>query len=299
MNGPEWRRRGRCDKCFMESDAQVIEGRPTPQPGRFGRFYLQELINSGGMADIWVATDPQGTAFALKRLHDNLRFNFTARRRFLRGCEILSQIHQHDKVIGYFEHGKIGGTPYLLMEYVEGSNLKQMLGRNDPAVGENVAQIVIDMAAALEHVHESGFLHLDFKPENIVVTRNASVRLVDFDLAQPKPEKPKKMSRNPGTPAYMAPEQLQRQGIDQRTDIFAFGVSAYEVVTLAKPFPGDTPEEILRSQLNGQPVPPRQLNPDIPPALEKVILQCLARDPAERYPLMTVVVPHLEQALYL
>ena len=123
---------------------------------------------------------------------------------------------------------------------------------------------MIDMAAALEHVHESGFLHLDFKPENILVTRNASVRLVDFDLAQPKPERPKKMSRNPGTPAYMAPEQLQREGMDQRTDIFAFGVSAYEVVTLAKPFPGDTPEEILRKQLNDELIPPRELNPDIP-----------------------------------
>jgi len=283
----------------MESDAQDFEGRPAPQPGRFGRFYLQELINSGGMADIWVATDPQGAAFALRRLHDDLRFNFIARRRFTRGCEILAKIHEHEKVIGYYEHGKIKGTPYLLMEYVEGSNLKQLLGRNDPALADNVAQIMIDMASALEHVHESGFLHLDFKPENVLVTRNASVRLVDFDLAQPKPEEPKKMSHNPGTPAYMAPEQLQRDGIDQRTDIFAFGVSAYEVVTLAKPFPGDTPEEILRKQLNDELIPPRELNPDIPDALEKVILKCLACDRAERYPFMSVVVRHLEQALYL
>jgi serine/threonine-protein kinase len=283
----------------MESDAQDIEARPTPQPGRFGRFYLQELINSGGMADIWVATDPQGKAFALRRLHHDLRFNFLARRRFARGCEILSQIHEHDKVIGYFEHGKIEGTPYLLMEYVEGSNLKQLLGRGAPELAGNVAQIMIDMAAALEHVHESGFLHLDYKPENILVTRNASVRLVDFDLAQPKPERPKKMSRNPGTPAYMAPEQLQREGIDQRTDIFAFGVSAYEVVTLSKPFPGDSPEEILRLQLNDELIPPRELNPDIPADLEKVILKCLAIEPTERYPFMSVVVRHLEQALYL
>jgi serine/threonine-protein kinase len=283
----------------MESDAKDMEGRPTPQPGRFGRFYLQELINSGGMADIWVATDPQGTAFALRRLHHDLRFNFLARRRFARGCEILSQIHEHDKVIGYFEHGKIEGTPYLLMEYVEGSNLKQLLGRGAPELAGNVAQIMIDMAIALEHVHESGFLHLDYKPENILVTRNASVRLVDFDLAQPKPERPKKMSRNPGTPAYMAPEQLQREGIDQRTDIFAFGVSAYEVVTLAKPFPGDSPEEILRLQLNDELIPPRELNPDIPADLEKVILKCLAIEPTERYPFMSVVVRQLEQALYL
>lgn len=283
----------------MEFDAQNLEGRPTPQPGRFGRFYLQELINSGGMADIWVATDPHGAAFALRRLHDDLRFNFVARRRFARGCKILSRIHEHDKMIRYYEHGNVKGTPYLLMEYVEGSNLKQLLGRNDPELADNVAQIMIDMAAALEHVHESGFLHLDFKPENVLVTRNSSVRLVDFDLAQPKPEKPKKMSGNPGTPAYMAPEQLQRDGIDQRTDIFAFGVAAYEVVTMAKPFPGDSPEEILRMQLQDELIPPRELNPGIPEALEKVLLKCLARDRAERYPFMSVVVRHLEQALYL
>jgi len=283
----------------MESDAQNLEDRPAPQPGRFGRFYLQELINSGGMADIWVATDAQGAAFALRRLHEDLRFNFIARRRFARGCKVLSQIHEHDKVIGYYEHGKIKGTPYLLMEYVEGSNLKQLLGRNDPELADNVAQIMIDMAAGLEHVHESGFLHLDFKPENVLVSRNASVRLVDFDLAQPKPDRPKKMSHNPGTPAYMAPEQLQRDGIDQRTDIFAFGVSAYEVVTMAKPFPGDSPEEILRRQINGELIPPRELNPGIPEALENIILKCLARDRADRYPFMSVVVRHLEQALYL
>src|SRR5262249_26480027 len=156
------------------------------------------------------------------RLHKKLRFNFTARRRFFSGCEILAKIHNHEYVIGYVEHGKIDGTPYLLMEYVERSNLKLLLFRSDPILLENIGQILIDMAMALEHVHDSGYMHLDFKPENILVTRNGGVRLVDFDLAQPKPEKPKKMSKNPGTPAYMAPEQLLREEFDHRVDIFAF-----------------------------------------------------------------------------
>ena len=97
------------------------------------------------------------------------------------------------------------------------------------------------MALGLSHVHESGFMHLDFKPENVLVTRNGNVRLIDFDLAQPIPEKPKKMSKNPGTPGYMAPEQLQRKPIDPRADIFAYGVAAYELLTNHKPFPGETP----------------------------------------------------------
>src|SRR5690242_10615180 len=103
------------------SDEQTTE-KETPKPGRFGHFYLSELINSGGMADIWVATDTQGQTFALRRLHHSLRFNLLARRRFVRGCEILAKIHDHEHVISYIEHGKIEGSLYLLMEYVESSN---------------------------------------------------------------------------------------------------------------------------------------------------------------------------------
>jgi serine/threonine-protein kinase len=272
---------------------------PADQPGRFGRFYLQELINRGGVAEIWLATDSQSQPFALRRMIDTSLFNFTERRRFFHGCKVLSQIHHNENVVGYIEHGKIEGRPFLLMEYVEASNLKLLIGRTDEVLAENVAQIVIDMAQGLEQVHESGFIHLDFKPENILVTRNARVRLIDFDLAQPKPEEPRKMAGNPGTPAYMAPEHLQHLALDQRADIFAFGVTAYEVLTFAKPFPGDTPDEILRKQLNNELTPPRELNADIPPAMEKIILKCLERDMSERYPYMSVVVRDLHAALYV
>jgi len=141
---------------------------------------------------------------------------------------------------------------------------------------------------------------LDFKPENVLVTRNGGVRLIDFDLAQPIPEKPVKMSKNPGTPGYMAPEQLLREPIDLRADIFAYGVAAYEILTNHKPFPGDTPAEILAAQLNeAGPVPPREHNPEIPPALEKAILKCLARDPDRRHPFMSILKHEVESALYV
>jgi len=272
-----------------------------PQPGQFGPYYLQELINSGGMANIWLATDQQGKAFALRRLHHHLRFSLAAKRRFLRGCDILSKIHNHEFVIGYEGHGKIDGDLYLLMEYVEGSNLKLLHARSDPVLTENIANVLIDSAIALEHVHESGFMHLDFKPENVLLTRNASVRLVDFDIAQPKPEQPRKMSDNPGTPAYMAPEQIRRQPIDHRVDIFAFGVAAYELLTNRKPFPGESPEEILRKQFDRglDFVAPRELNPEIPAALEKTILKCIEREPDKRYPYMSVLVRDLQSALYV
>jgi len=273
---------------------------PAGQPGRFGRFYLQELINRGGVNDIWVATDPEQRTFALRRMRNKSIFNFADKRRFMNGCVILSKIHHNENVINYIEHGKISGTPYLLMDYVESSNLKILLSRGDELLAENVAQIIIDMALGLEQVHDSGFIHLDFKPENILVTRNAGVRLIDFDLARVKPELPQKMpGKNPGTPAYMAPEHLQGLAIDQRADVFAFGVTAYEVLTGLKPFPGDSPAEILRKQLNDECAAPRDINPDIPAAVEKIILKCLKRDMDDRYPIMSVVVRDLQAALYV
>ncbi len=285
----------------MLSKANTSPTGQTPSPGPFGRFYLQELLNSGGMADIWLATDERQKPYALRRLHERLRFNLLARRRFVRGAEILSKIGDHDRIIGYVEHGKIGGRLYLLMDYVEASNLKELHVRQDPVLLENVAQILIDMAEGLEHMHDNGFMHLDFKPENVLVTRNASVRLVDFDLAQLIPEKPKKASRkNPGTPAYMAPEQLLGEPITHRVDIFSYGVAAYELLTHQKPFPGETPGEILAKQLDRSGfIAPRDYNSDIPASLEKVILRCLEREPERRYPFVGVMVRELQGALYV
>ncbi|HZL42386.1 MAG TPA: serine/threonine-protein kinase [Verrucomicrobiae bacterium] len=277
-----------------------VSARTGPSPERFGRFYLQELINSGGMADIWVASDSNGKYFALRLMHKINGLGFLEKRRFLRGCEILARLGDHEQIIGYVEHGKVGGRPYLLMQYVEASNLKELQAKGDPVLTENVAQILIDMATGLEHMHENGYMHLDFKPENVLVTRNAGVRLVDFDLAQPIPEKPIKLKKNPGTPGYMAPEQLLQEPIDHKVDIFAFGVTAYELLTGHKPFPGDTPAEILAKQLNRSGfVMPRVHNPDIPQAAEKVILQCLEREPENRYPVMGVMARELRAALYV
>jgi serine/threonine-protein kinase len=265
-----------------------------------GRFYPQELINSGGMADIWLVTDERGKPFALRKLKPGLRFNLRARRRFLRGCQVLSELNESDFIVGYVEHGKLDGTLYLLMDYIEASNLELLLARRDPVLTQNAAQILIDMAVGLNDIHESGFMHLDFKPENILVTGNGNVRLIDFDLAQPIFEKPKKTSENPGTPGYMSPEQLQGKPIDARVDIFAYGVAAYELLTSRKPFPGETPAEILGAQLEpASPVPPREHNADIPAALEKVILKCLSRDPNRRHPFVSVLVHELQNALYV
>jgi serine/threonine protein kinase len=269
-------------------------------PEQFGPYQLHELINSGGMADLFIATNEAKETVAIRRLKHTGRFDFTSKKRFLRGCEVLSKIHNHEFIITYIEHGKINGFYFLAMEYVEGDNLKMLSAQSDPVLAENIGNILIEMATALEHVHESGFIHLDFKPENVMLSRNAALRLVDFDLSIPKPEKPVKTKNNPGTPAYMAPEQLLRQGIDHRVDLFAFGVTAYELLTGEKPFPGETPEEILRRQIDRSDFrEPRELNPDIPAKLEQIILKCLEREPEKRYPFTSVLVRDLQNVLYV
>jgi eukaryotic-like serine/threonine-protein kinase len=267
---------------------------------KFGSYYLRELLNRGGMSEIWLVADGRNKPFALRKLKRELRFNFTARRRFMRGCEVLSKLTESDYIVGYVEHGKAEGTCYLVMDYVEAENLKELYARQDPLLTEHVAQILIDSATGLSHVHNSGYMHLDFKPENILVTRNAAVRLIDFDMAQPIPEKPVRFSKNPGTPGYMAPEQLKREPIDARVDIFAYGVSAYELLTYKKPFPGDSPGEILAAQmLPSGPISLREHNPDVPPALEKVVMKCLEVDPERRYPFSGVMLRDLQNALYV
>jgi len=264
----------------------------------FGPYRLRELINSGGMADLWLATGPQEEPYALRLMHQRLRFDLQAKRSFIRGCNILSQIHNHDQVIGYFGHGKINGIRYLLMEYVEGANLREMFNRNAPVLVARVWEILLDMALALEHVHDSGFMHLDYKPENLMITRNGQVRLIDFDLSLPKPQRPIRLGKCAGTPAYMAPEQLLRQAVDHRADLFAFGAVAYELLTRRRPFIGDTAEEILRKQLDRQAgfLSLREYNPDLSAGLEKVILKCLERDPEKRYPHMSIVIRDLQAA---
>ena len=270
-------------------------------PHLFGPYSLHELINRGGSAEIWAATDQAGQAYALRRLLGNGTVSKEARKQFLHGCDVLEAIHGHPFIIGFHKHGKIQGVDFTLLERVDGANLKLLITRSDPMLGEFVGNILIDMAVALEHMHDKGFMHLDFKPENVLVTRAGDIRLVDFDLAQPLPKKPTPMPSNSGTPAYMSPEQLHNDPLDQRADIFSYGVTAYELLTFRKPFTGDTQEAVLRKQLdeNHSVPPPRDFNDDIPIAVERIILKCLERDPEKRLPNAHVLVTQMQQALYV
>jgi len=270
------------------------------QGTKLGVYTLHELINSGGMSEIWLGTDSAGSPVAVRLMRNNSTFAFTERKRFLTGCEVLQKVGDHPLIIGYIEHGKIGGELALVMEYVEGDNLKVLMTNQDPVLTENVAEVLIQTATSLEHLHDSGFMHLDFKPENVLLTRNGGLRLIDFDLAQPIPTHPRKLDKNPGTPHYMAPEQLLREPVDHRADLWAWGVSAYELLTSRKPFPGDSADQVLHGQLNRDEfVAPGQLNVELPREVERIVLRCLERDPDKRHPITSVLVHELKQALYV
>jgi serine/threonine-protein kinase len=262
----------------------------------FDSFNVLEKINRGGMADIYLVTDRQGQKLILRVLLPEYRFHWGRIRRFKWGCKVLQQL-DHPNIVHYFGYGSFRGLRYALVEHVDGPNLKECILRNDANLRANQLKLLVGMASALAHVHERGFLHLDFKPENILVAKATyDPKLVDFDLAIPRPSRPKRASTLSGTLFYLAPEQIARKPVDERADIFSFGITAYEMLTGKKPITGETREEILGkySDFSEHLRPPRQLFPEIPKAIERVILKCLEKDPARRYPAMGLVVRDLQ-----
>ena len=215
------------------------------------------------------------------------------------GCETMKNIPPHENLIRYLDHGRMSGRDYMLLEYVEGVNLRQMMIHDESANGFNLSDLLLDMAAALNHVHASGYMHLDFKPENLMVSRGGRMLLCDFDTALPIPDSPVKLAKKSGTPLYMPPEIANNWGCDQRADIYSFAVTAYELLTRIKPFEGQTSREMLRNQLDPKYMirKPREFNESIPFLIENMILKCLSYMPGKRYPYMAHILRDLHKAL--
>lgn len=261
----------------------------------FANYTILERLNTGGMADLYSVMDRTGQRFVLRILLPEYRFDWTHSRRFRKGCDVQRQF-DHPNIVRCFEADKFDGRRYAILEYVDGPNLKETILRSDPQLRTNKLQLLTGMAAGLAHVHERGFLHLDFKPENIVVTRAYEPKIIDFDLSMPRPEKPKRVSKLSGTPAYLAPEQIMREPLDERADVFAYGVTAYEMLTGKKPVTGNTLDEVIQKyrDFNQHLKPLRAHLPDIASSLERVILKCLEKDLSRRYPSMSLVVRDLQ-----
>ena len=160
----------------------------------FANYTVVERLNHGGMADVFLIADAKDQRFALRVLLPELRFHWRERRRFRWGCSVNRRF-DHPNVVHLFEEGKFRGLRYAVLEHVEGPNLKECILRADPQLRPNRLKLLTGMAAGLSHIHERGFLHLDFKPENVLTTWTYDPKIIDFDLAIPRPDRPTNLSR--------------------------------------------------------------------------------------------------------
>ncbi|MCS6771215.1 MAG: serine/threonine protein kinase [Kiritimatiellae bacterium] len=261
----------------------------------FAGFAITRRLAAGGMTYLYVAVDSQQNRVVIRRLKPDYLRDKRIRNSFLHGAEILGHLH-HPNVIRLIKAGIYQDEPFMALEYIESRNLRDLILRKDPLIYQNTLTILRQMASAIAYVHLSGFLHLDIKPENFIVRNDALVVLIDFDLATERKPKPVKISPLPGTFAYLPPETLLKNLVDEQTDIYAFGVTAYEMFTGHKPFEGVTLEDAKKNQLdpNGKPTRFRFHNVNLPAPMENLIYKCLAYRQSDRYPSMSLVLRDLE-----
>ncbi len=266
---------------------------------KFGNYRLHDCVNQGGLTEIWLATDEFENVVAVRRLRRRVLKQSSGPKLFKAGLNVLRKLPPHPNIVRYINHGKADGLPFMVLEFIQGANLKELLIRDHDHLVDNVADVIIQAADGLNHLHDRGWMHLDFKPENLMISLNSHVSLLDFDTAQRIPRKPKQFAKSSGTPSCMPPEQLKNEKIDHRADIFAFGATIYELLTHRKPFAGRNPDESLRNQLNEnyRVAPPCRVNRDVPNALSQLILRCLAYHPDQRYPDMTILNAQLHTIL--
>jgi eukaryotic-like serine/threonine-protein kinase len=244
-----------------------------------GRYQIIARLASGGMGEVYRAHDPVlDREVAIKILHTKLADDpgFIDRfRREARSAGMLS----HPNIVAVHDWGDSGGTYFMVMEFVRGPNLRTLLMRDGTLQPAQAAEVVTGVLAALEHAHEQGIVHRDIKPENVMVTRKGVVKVADFGLARAFADA--RISQAPGTVTgtvqYLAPEQIEGDRADPRTDLYATGVVLFELLTGQVPFTGETSVAIAYKHLRERVPPPSRLNPMVPPVLDRVVLEATHR----------------------
>lgn len=261
----------------------------------FAGYTITRRLTNGGMTHLYVGVDAQQNRAVIRRLKSDYVRDKRIRNSFLHGAEVLSKLH-HPNIIRLIKAGIYKNEPYMATEYIESRNIKDLIFSKSPLLYENVLTMFRQIAAAVNHVHVKGYWHLDVKPENFIVRQDGLVVLVDFDLAIESKPKPIKLSPLPGTFSYLPPEALQKNLVDEQTDIFSFGVTCYEILTGHKPFEGITMEDAKKNIIdpNVQPMRISLHNIRIPRHLETLIFKCLAKRKEERYPSISLVIRDLE-----
>lgn len=252
------------------------------------RYYLREHIGTGGMADVYLAWDSKrSTKMAVKVLRRDLANNPRFFQQFAKEAELLRKL-EHPNIVRLYEFEKAGDIVFIIMDWVEGGNLKQVLHeRKKPCTLEEVSHILGSVCSALNYAHQNEVFHCDVKPANIMLHADGRVLLTDFGVAHLADQR-----GYGGTPPYMAPEQFNKGTIDARTDVYALGVTLYEILSGGiLPFRGDSPNskgstdrERIAWEHQNMVIPPlRQYQPRLPEAVEQVVLTAMNKDPEVRF----------------
>jgi serine/threonine protein kinase len=266
---------------------ELVDGRsPEKAIGPIGSYRIERRIGRGGMGVVFQAFDSALVRpVAVKFLTPRLAASPLARVRFSREGQAAAAI-KHSNVVTIHFIGEHEGLPYLVMEYVEGITLADRLEREGMLERKSILRIGLQVARGLAAAHEQGLVHRDIKPANILLEGGLDqVKITDFGLASIATESWRLTASGVllGTPAYMSPEQATMSATDHRSDLFSLGSVLYHLCTGEPPFPGPTLRAILAGVREAEPRPIRDLNPDIPVALEDIIRRLMAKDPAERY----------------
>jgi serine/threonine-protein kinase len=257
-------------------------------PGHvFGeRYRVVSLLGSGGMGQVFRVEDARGgQALALKVLRPIEGDDADRVRRFQREIQILTRI-RHPAVLHILDWGDSPAGLYFVTELVDGEDLKMAIRRRGPWPPAGAAALGVTLAEALAAAHAQGVVHRDVKPNNVMIARDGSVRLLDFGLARGAGIDVTTLTRTGtilGTPGYMSPEQFDAHGVDERSDLYSLGVVLFEVLTGRLPFTGQTPIAVALAHKTTPPPLPRSLRSAIPAWLERVVLRCLEKDPARRF----------------
>jgi len=251
-----------------------------------GRYYIDELIGIGGMAVVFGAVDTyiNNNRVAIKMLKVDVATDEIMVKRFKNESKAESML-KHRNIVAIHDVSVKGREKYIVMEYVEGITLKNYLkGKDGPLSFDEIICYSKQILRALCIAHENHIIHRDIKPQNIMVLQNGLIKVMDFGIAKlPNAETVTVTDKAIGTVYYMSPEQARGRKIDSRSDIYSFGAMLYELATGELPFTGDTPLSVILKQINDDPIPPREINPDIPIGLEQIILCAMSKNPAERF----------------
>ncbi len=247
-----------------------------------GRYRVLHRLGAGGMADVYLAQDEQlDREVALKLLHRRFAEDPGFVERFRREAQAAASL-QHPNVVSVFDRGTFEDTYYIAMEYLDGRTLKRLIREEAPLETTRAIDLTIQMLKAARFAHRRGVIHRDLKPHNVIVDSGDHVKVTDFGIARAGASDMTETGSIMGTAQYLSPEQAQGHAVSAPSDLYSVGIVLYEMLTGRVPFDGESPVSIALKHVSEAPIPPSQFNPEIPSALEQVVLWSLNKDPADR-----------------